>query len=247
MNLWALRHRAPLALALAIAAPVAAQSAPAPATDGQTAQVAPAGGYPYLLHLPRGYAASGRERWPLMVFLHGSGERGDQIDIVKVHGPPRVVGDDPALPFIVISPQLPADRERWDPAALDATLDAALRRLRADPDRIVLTGLSLGGMATWDWAMARPDRFAAIAPVAALADPANACRLTAIPTWVFHGDGDPVVPLAGDMAMVDAVRACGGDPRLTVYPATGHDSWTRTYADPAFYLWLLEQRRPGRR
>jgi predicted peptidase len=180
-----------------------------------------------------------------LVFLHGSGERGSDIEKVKVNGPPKLVGADPAFPFVVLSPQLPEGEEWWSPTELDATLDAALQGLRVDRDRIYLTGLSLGGIATWAWAAARPDRFAAIAPVAAFADTASACKLKAIPTWVFHGDSDPVVPVAGDFAMVQAVRACGGTPRLTIYPATGHDSWSAAYSDPALYLWFLRQRRAG--
>lgn len=223
---------------------VRAATAPAPSAivEGQTAQAAPAGGYRSLLHVPQGYLASGDEQWPLIIFLHGSGERGDDIDKVKVHGPPHIAGDDPAFPFIVLSPQLP-EGEEWNPAMLDATLDAALARLRADRRRIYLTGLSLGGMGTWDWAAARSDRFAAIAPVAARADTHMACRLTTMPTWVFHGDSDSVVPVDGDIAMAQAITACGGHPRLTIYPATDHDSWSATYANPALYLWFLHQRR----
>ncbi len=177
-----------------------------------------------------------------MVFLHGSGEAGADIEKVKAHGPPKIVGNDPDFPFILISPQLP-EGEDWSPAKLDIMLDAILPRLKADRRRIYLTGLSLGGMGTWAWALARPDRFAAIAPVAASGDSTRACTIKTLPAWVFHGDGDTDVPTTEDFAMVEAMRKCGGSPRLTIYPGTGHWSWEAAYGDAALYYWLLHQRR----
>ncbi len=218
--------------------------APAPLPIGQHAMPAPTGGYPYLLHLPAAYNDDADARWPVIIFLHGSGERGTDINLVKVHGPPQRAEADPAFPFIVISPQLPASSERWGIAELDATLDAALAGLRADRHRLYLTGLSLGGMGSWDWAIARPGRFAAVAPVAARGDPAAVCAMRATPVWVFHGDSDPVVPRDGDITMVRALEACGAHPRLSIFPATGHNSWDPAYSDAALYLWFLSQRAP---
>ena len=127
-----------------------------------------------------------------MIFLHGSGERGSDLDQVKIHGPPKIADRDPAFPFVVVSPQLPAEQE-WDLAKLGALLDHNIRTLRIDPARIYLTGLSRGGHATWRWAAAEPWRFAAIAPVAGRGDPAGGCALKAMPVWAFHGDRDDVV------------------------------------------------------
>lgn len=242
--------RIAIAAALLLAGPASARSSAAvhpPVVEGQTAQapVAP-GGLPYLLFVPKGYNASGSERWPLIIFLHGSGERGTDINAVKKNGPPKLVESDPAFPFIVISPQLGPSAhpdDPWQVGPLDALLDHVLKSLRVDPDRVYLTGLSLGGMATWSWAAAEPGRFAAIAPVSATADPRTACSLKSMPIWDFHGDRDDVLDPKGDFDMVEAVRACGGHPRMTLYPDTGHSAWEGAYADPALWVWLLEQRR----
>ena len=141
------------------------------------------------------------------------------------------------------SPQARNHFEAFGPATLNAMLDDLLEQLPVDPDRVYLTGLSMGGIWTYGWAIQHPERFAAIAPVCGLWDPADACRLKDVPVWAFHGAQDPVVPLEGDQGMIDAIKACGGDARLTVYLYTGHDSWNQAYADPELYTWLLQQRR----
>ncbi|TLY98491.1 MAG: phospholipase [Gammaproteobacteria bacterium] len=197
----------------------------------------------FLLYLPAAFDPSGRTRYPLLIFLHGSGESGEDLEKVKVHGPPKLVASKPDFPFIVASPQARNHIERFDPATLDAMLDELLEQLPVDPDRIYLTGLSMGGIWTYGWAIRHPERFAAIAPVCGLWDPGDACRLKDVPVWAFHGAQDPVVPLDGDQAMIDAIKACGGDARLTVYLYTGHDSWNQAYADPEPYTCLLQQRR----
>lgn len=213
-----------------------------PPAEGQHPQ-APviAGGYAYQLHVPQGYAADARSRWPLMIFLHGSGERGAELAQVKAHGPPKIAARDPAFPFVLVSPQLPAE-EDWDTGKLNAILAATLKSLRIDPARVYLTGLSRGGHATWRWAAAEPWRFAAIAPVAGRGEVADACALKAVPVWAFHGDRDDVVTPEGSFTMTRAIRGCGGQPRLTIYPDLGHNSWDPAYDDPALYLWLLSHR-----
>ena len=200
--------------------------------------------YPYQLFVPRAVSSADPERkWPLMVFLHGSGERGDDVDAVKRHGPPKHADRDPDFPFILISPLLPADQD-WDIAKLERILDHALATLPIDPDRVYLTGLSRGGRATWRWGAADPGRFAALAPVAGSGDTATACALTDIPVWAFHGDRDDVVEPEGSFAMARAIRACGGrKSRLTIYPDLGHNSWDPAYEEAELYLWLLKQRR----
>ncbi len=229
-------------IALAAAAALAASPAPPLAAGQRPHAPVEAGGYAFQLHLPPGAAAPKPARYPLMIFLHGSGERGANLDQVKVHGPPKIADRDPKFPFLLVSPQLPADQD-WDIDKLRAILAWALTTLPADPDRVVLTGLSRGGHATWRWGAAEPWRFAAIAPVAGRGNPFSACGLKAMPVWAFHGDRDDVVTPEGSFAMARAIRACGGQPRLTIYPDLGHNSWDQAYDDPALYYWLLAQRR----
>jgi predicted peptidase len=195
----------------------------------------------YLLYLPAGYDDEKKD-WPLLVFLHGSGERGDDLDKVKIHGPPKLIAEGKQFPFIVASPQAP--RRRWDPATLNAFLDELVTKYRVDKDRIYLTGLSMGGAGTWSLAGAYPGRFAAIVPICGGGDPADAPRLKEIPVWVFHGAKDEAVPLSRSEEMVKALREAGAKTvEFTVYPDAEHDSWTETYANPKLYEWLLNQRR----
>jgi predicted peptidase len=217
--------------------------AASPLAEGQQphAPISP-GGYSFQLHVPPGALKKGTPRQPLMIFLHGSGERGSNLDQVKVHGPPKVAARDPSFPFLLVSPQLSAEQD-WDVAKLNTLLAWALKTLPADPDRVILTGLSRGGHATWRWSAAEPWRFAAVAPVAGRGDPATACALKDMPVWAFHGDRDDVVTPEGSFAMARAIRSCGGSPRLTIYPDLGHNSWDPAYDDPALYLWMLQKRR----
>ncbi len=195
----------------------------------------------YLLYLPQGYER-GRKRWPLLLFLHGAGERGRDPELVKKHGPPRLIAEGHGLPFIVVSPQCPAG-QWWSTDTLSALLDEVMASCRVDERRVYLTGLSMGGYGTWGMACERPERFAAIAPICGGGNRLLAHALKHVPVWAFHGAKDNVVPLAESERMVNAVKACGGKARLTVYPEASHDSWTSTYADPALYKWLLKHRR----
>jgi predicted peptidase len=190
--------------------------------------------------LPREYTQRSA-RWPLVVFLHGSGERGTDLEKVKVHGPPKQVAQGAAYPFILISPQLEAGA-RWDAERLHKLLVALQARLHADPRRCIGTGLSMGGFGMWQWATAYPRDLAAIAPVCGFGDPAKVAAMRSVPVRAYHGDQDPVVPLAPHAACVEALRAAGGTATLTVYPGVGHDSWTPAYNDPELIPWLLAQK-----
>ena len=203
----------------------------------------------YLLSLPVGYERARTRRWPLILFLHGAGERGNDLAKVKLHGIPRVVEQRrvPELadfPFIAVSPQCPT--ESWwtrETLALEALLDAIEEEFRVDPDRIYVTGLSMGGFGTFALAAAQPHRFAAIAPVCGGGSRIDARRIAHLPTWVFHGAKDETVPLGCSSEMVEAIARFGGTPRFTVYPDAKHDSWTETYDNPELYRWLLSHTR----
>lgn len=193
------------------------------------------------LYMPPGSTKPGKT-WPLAIFLHGSGERGENLDAVKVHGPPKHIANGRHYPFIVCSPQLEAGA-RWDPRRLHAMLQVLLKQLPADADRVYATGLSLGGHGVWDWAAAFPNDLAAIAPVCGFGNPAAACNARQVPARAYHGDADTVVPIAQQQATVNALKACGGTVEFIIYPGEGHGSWNPAYEDPALVPWLMAQKR----
>lgn len=194
---------------------------------------------PYLVTKPENYDP--QQKYPLIIFLHGRGESGDDLKLVKVHGPFKKV-EELKLPVLIVAPQTPID-ERWDVDMLSAFVDHVFAELPVDLERVYLTGLSLGGYGTWDLAVRRPEVFAAIAPICGGGKPSQADRLKDMPVWAFHGAKDSVVPLKNTTDMINALYNAGGDPRLTVYPYADHDSWTETYNNPAFYEWLLNQKK----
>lgn len=202
--------------------------------------------YRYLLYLPEGYAADRSRRWPVLFFFHGRGERGRTLSAVKRHGLPKLITRGESFPFIVISPQCGATDYWWNYTALDAFVVNVLGHFRVDLDRVYLTGLSMGGFATWALAQEAPERYAAIAPICGGGDARFAVRLRDVPVWAFHGAEDAIIPARRTAEMIKGIRAAGGSPRVTIYPGVGHDSWTTTYENPALYEWLLSHRRKSR-
>lgn len=199
----------------------------------------------YLLYLPKDYSNSKKDQ-PLILFLHGAGERGDDLELVKIHGIPKIVEKQKDFPFIAISPQCP--EENWWPnpwliESLSALLDEIISKYRVNENRIYLTGLSMGGFGTWHLAETYPDRFAAIAPICGGGMPWMAPRIKDVPVWVFHGAKDEVVPIEKSKEMVEALKKCGGNVKFSIYPEAGHDSWTETYDNPKLYEWFLEHHR----
>lgn len=216
----------------------------------------------YQVYVPAGVGRGS----PVILFLHGSGERGSDNQRQVAVGLGPHIRAHPDFPAIAVFPQSPWGRS-WDgdvAAAALAALDASMREFGGDPRRVYLTGLSRGGYGVWEVAFASPDRFAALVPicagvrtprpgvdlrvsaVASEPDPhaALAARLRAIPTWIFHGALDDLVPAEESRRMADALRAAGGDVKLTVFPDANHNSWDPAYADPALWPWLFAQRRP---
>jgi predicted peptidase len=223
----------------------------------------PGGNVRFLLYLPKDYAGDPTRKWPLILFLHGSGQSGGQIDDVAVTGLPNLLVKKNDFPFIVVSPQLPAPPEgayglqfddyivqfgwgRWVDR-LQGLLAWLETNMPVDRKREYLTGLSLGGFGTWEYARKFPQRFAAIAPIAGGLEssldtaPADICSLKNLPVWAFHGGKDITVRPGYSTTLIDALKACGGRPILTIYPETGHNSWDTAYSDPELYEWMLNQ------
>ncbi|MGD0139906.1 MAG: sugar-binding protein [Tepidisphaeraceae bacterium] len=202
--------------------------------------------YKYLVHVPNLSQNNPQAKFPLVLFLHGSGERGDNLDRVLAHGLPQILKNQPDWAFkdqfIVVSPQCPAG-DRWNPLLLRDLLDEVSAKYPVDLDRVYLTGLSIGGSESWEMAEWFPERFAAVVPICGVGDPTDVSRLKDIPTWVFHGGRDPSVPIENAYEMVQALRDIHARVRFTVYPDYGHNSWEPAYDDPKLYEWLLMQRR----
>ena len=199
----------------------------------------------FWLYLPKRYQES-QEKLPLILFLHGSSRRGVDIEQVKANGLPPVLDSKDDFPFVVASPQAMSKypwQECWRPDDLILLLDHLISNYQVDPDRIYLTGLSMGGFGTWACLAKHSDRFAAAAPICGGGDPAWGPQIGKTPIWAFHGEIDIVVRVTRSKEMVKAVQQAGGNAKLTVYPGVEHDSFTQTYADPKLYEWFLEQTR----
>ncbi len=256
--------RSLIIMAALIAAPTGARSADLQTEHTFEARVAKTVSYRYLRSLPAGYPSAPERGWPLLLFLHGAGERGADLRRLVKHGPPKLLAGGPNLTaaeaaaaavlaeqFIVISPQCPTGQV-WDDDAVLALLDAVGAGLRVDRARIYITGLSMGGYGTWSVAMKHPERFAAAVPICGggllidiLLRRGDERGPRALPgIWAFHGAKDPTVPLAESERMVAALERAGAkDVTLTVYPEARHDSWTEAYANPELYAWLLRHTR----
>jgi len=210
----------------------------------------------YLLFLPKEYSDQGDKKWPVIVFLHGLGERGThELDKLKYYGPVKIAEKKNDFNFIVVAPQCPPDRW-WTKASTDALnlmLDKVLADVKnADSKRVYLTGLSMGGTGTYEWAIENPERFAAVAPLCGCAVYQKAWglpwekaeKLRSLPFWVFHGDADTAVEIECDNIMVKGLRAFGvKELNYTIYPGVGHDCWTITYENPELYKWFLKHSR----
>jgi predicted peptidase len=196
----------------------------------------------YLLYLPKDYDS--QESWPLVIFLHGAGERGNDLELVKKHGPPKLIDEGKDFPAIVVSPQ--CGQGRWWHAQLfelTALIGDVEAKYKVDKSRIYLTGLSMGGFGTWALAAYTPDRFAALVPICGGGEALGALALVRTPVWAFHGAKDPVVPLKRSQDMVDALTRFKGNVQFTIYPEALHDSWTETYNNQDLWKWLFEHKR----
>ena len=213
----------------------------------------------HLLHVPGGTAPAAG--WPLVLFLHGAGERGSDVWRVAAQGPPvRLATDLRLRGAVVISPQCPGDWW-WDSVTLKQLLDEVLASEQVDRSRLYITGLSMGGYGTWHMLTTYPGLFAAAVPICGGGDPnryktagakdwipvtfheSRLVRVRTVPIWTFHGAQDRAVPLAESERLVRKLKALGSPVRFTIYPKAGHDSWSATYANPAMWEWMFSQRR----
>lgn len=206
----------------------------------------------YLLYLPGDYRQDSQQPWPLILFMHGSDQRGTDADMVAADGLPKMLTATLYFPAMVLSPQVPED-ETWNTQLPETTalLDYIQAHYAADPKRLYLTGISMGSFGAWDLALRHPRRFAALVPIAGGWDserdvvPRNICDIKDMPIWVFHGQQDDIVPPRKSEMMVNALRRCGSTVQFTLYPDANHrESWARAYADPNLYEWLLQQSLP---
>jgi len=212
----------------------------------------------YRLYMPKDLPEG--KRVPLVLFLHGAGERGDDNLAQLKHGVTDLVRYATTKePVIIIAPQCPNGQQwvntNWSaprhsmPAMPSVPMKLALLLLQdamakrpVDPSRVYVTGISMGGYGTWDIIQRKPDLFAAALPICGGGDSGRADTIKKIPIWTFHGDKDGAVPVTRSRDMVEKLKACGGNIQYREYPGAGHDVWTRTYADPAVLSWFFKQR-----
>lgn len=226
-------------LAACLLAVGCAASATAPSTPRQTEHEA--AGSRYLLHLPAAHAQ--HSGWPVILFLHGGGERGEDLSLVRREGLPRILETLPEFPFVVVSPQETPAR-RWTSDGLVKLLDEVAARHRADPARVYATGLSSGAVTALELAATHPKRVAAVAVVSPNRLPRDPCRLKAVPVWIFHNSGDTRIPTGRIRRFERTLRECGVDVRVTLYDRSRHDAWTETYDRRDLYDWFRRHRAP---
>ena len=193
--------------------------------------------------LPKAY--NGKKEFPLMLFLHGAGERGDKLEAVKKWGPPKLVGKRKDFPFVLISPQCPRGTW-WKVDELYQLVNQVAGKLKIDRRRMYVTGLSMGGFGSWHLMARYPKLFAAGVPICGGGNALSAKNLVDIPIWAFHGSADGVVKPELSKLMIEKIKEAGGKKaKLTIYPGVGHNSWSKAYANEEVYKWLLSHRSAG--
>jgi predicted peptidase len=195
----------------------------------------------YLLYLPLNFTND--KKWPLILFLHGAGERGNNLELLKRYGIQTKLLKEPDFPCVVISPQCP-ENSIWEMQfdLLTELLDETVNKYPIDEKRIYLTGISMGGYGTWNYAILNPDKFAAIVPVSGGAMMLkHAVRLKDTPIWVFHGREDISIPIEESQRVVDVLKACNGNVRFSNIPDAGHEVCTTAYKNDEIFDWLLKQ------
>lgn len=198
----------------------------------------------YYLYYPEDYETSPEKVFPILLFLHGGGESGGTLGVLKKNGPPKLIVQGKQFPFLILAPQNPHQRKWWNTRAVNQLLDSVVANNRVDKQRIYLTGLSRGGGAAWEMAVQYPEKFAALAVVCGMSPLPYATWIDKdMPIWVFHGEEDKSIPISESETMVKRLKGMGYDVQFTRYPGVGHDSWVKAYATEELYEWLEKQRR----
>jgi hypothetical protein len=197
--------------------------------------------YQHVVTLPENYDHDPSTRWPLLLFLHGTLECGNDLSKLQDQGPLGQINRGHSLPFIVVTPQCPAGNS-WNPEKLLMLVERMKTSHHVDSNRIYVTGLSMGGFSTFDMAACYPDKIAAAAPLSAGENPDIVDRLKSVPLWIFHGAEDQIVSPQSSREIAERLKAMGSEVRLSVYPGVGHEGWDKIYADPALYDWFLSHR-----
>lgn len=200
---------------------------------------------PYLQYLPKDYDKD--KKHPLMLFLHGRGESNGPLSVVAQWGPPKIVANGKNLPFILISPQCPKEDFWSSDTQIDRLLkllDHVKKEFSVDENRIVLTGLSMGGYGSWELAAREPDMFAAVMPICGGGKPENASKLKDLNIWVYHGTADTAVPYQKSVDMVEAIKKAGNKTiQFTTLQDVGHNSWSEAYGNKKVWKWFEESKK----
>jgi predicted peptidase len=198
----------------------------------------------YLVQFPKGYDEDTNRLWPMVVYLHGIGESGDEVEKVLRFGPPRLMEEGSNLPCIIVSPQLPKGH-LWirETSAVLGVMDEVIKSDRVDKLRVCATGNSLGAFGAIALAAQEPERFASLVPICGGVDYLESLRLRDVPIRAYHGEKDPIIPVEESRRLVRLVNGIGGKAQLITYPDLGHNCWDRAYNDPALWDWILAQKR----
>ncbi|MBQ5789057.1 MAG: prolyl oligopeptidase family serine peptidase, partial [Thermoguttaceae bacterium] len=198
----------------------------------------------YYVFQPSDESAKTDAGFPLMLMLHGSGERGDDLNKLKVYGPAMYCSKAESAKdwkFFTVAPQCPSG-VGWSAPQLSVMIDKLCEKYPIDKSRVYVTGVSMGGYGTWNLLAECPEKIAAAAPICGGGNVDAAAKMASTPIWAFHGDQDKAVPLGASQRMIDAVKAAGNEEaKLTIYPGVGHNSWINAYAEADLYTWLLSK------
>ncbi len=197
----------------------------------------------YLIYLPEQYTSDTLKKWPLLIYLYGGLGESSIAGLKKDYFPSRILSGK-EYPFVIVTPL--KNTRLWNVDILKFLLSDVLTDYRIEENKIYLSGHSMGGHASWEWAFNSPDRFAAIIPVSGCSSESNITnpwKLRNLPIWIFHGEADEIVEIDCNQRIFDALQSYGGKPKFTKYPGVGHDTWEQTYKNEEIYQWLLQQDR----